>query len=314
MSPLHVFIRKLIMIIPTVLLLSFLSFSVIYFAPGSAEKLLLNAKNARGFISDKTVDVYGKKLGLNKPFGRLYAHWLCSLLKGYLGTSYLTNKPVSGIFIKRFSVTFKLALLSLLIYSALGIPIGVLASVKENILCRFFLQRWRIICMSIPSFWIAVILVWFIANYIPVIPTIGYHGIKSLIVPAFLLGIMSFSNLTCVIQSKTQAVLSKSFIILAGALGIPQKIIFIRHVLKNIAAPAIAVACIDFSGFIGGAILIENIFSIPGLGLMLAEALNVKDYPVIAGTLFLLGLFINLLNFFAEMVYLIIDRRGIYEN
>ena len=151
MSPLHVFIRKLIMIIPTVLLLSFLSFSVIYFAPGSAEKLLLNAKNARGFISDKTVDVYGKKLGLNKPFGRLYAHWLCSLLKGDLGTSYLTNKPVSGIFIKRFSVTFKLALLSLLIYSALGIPIGVLASVKENILCRFFLQRWRIICMSIPS-------------------------------------------------------------------------------------------------------------------------------------------------------------------
>ena len=132
MSPLHVFIRKLIMIIPTVLLLSFLSFSVIYFAPGSAEKLLLNAKNARGFISDKTVDVYGKKLGLNKPFGRLYVHWLCSLLKGDLGTSYLTNKPVSGIFIKRFSVTFKLALLSLLIYSALGIPIGVLASVKEK--------------------------------------------------------------------------------------------------------------------------------------------------------------------------------------
>lgn len=164
MSPLHVFIRKLIMIIPTVLLLSFLSFSVIYFAPGSAEKLLLNAKNARGFISDKTVDVYGKKLGLNKPFGRLYAHWLCSLLKGDLGTSYLTNKPVSGIFIKRFSVTFKLALLSLLIYSALGIPIGVLASVKENILCRFFLQRWRIICMSIPSFWIAVILVWFLCR------------------------------------------------------------------------------------------------------------------------------------------------------
>ena len=314
MNPLHISVRKLIMIVPTVLLLSFLSFSVMYFAPGSAEKLLLNAKNARGFISDNAVSAYGKKLGLDKPFGRLYAHWFYGLLHGDLGTSYLTNKPVAVIFTKRFSITFKLALLSLLIYAAVGIPIGITASVKENVVCRFLLQRWRIVCMSIPAFWIAVILVWFIANYLPAIPTIGYHGIKSLIVPALLLGIMSFSNLTCVIQSKAQTVLSKSFILLAGALGIPRKTIFIKHVLKNIAAPAIAVACIDFSGFISGAILIENVFSIPGLGLMLTEAIQVKDYPVIAGTLFLPGLFINLLNFFAEILYLVIDRRGIYEN
>ena len=167
--------------------------------------------------------------------------------------------------------------------------------------------------MSIPSFWIAVILVWFLATYVPAIPTIGYHGIKSLIVPALLMGIMSFPNLTCVIQNKTETILSKQFIISASALGIPQKTIFIKHILKNIAPPAIAVACLDFSGFIGGAILIENIFSVPGLGLMLTESINVKDYPVIAGTLFLLGLFINLLNLAAEILYGIIDKRGTHE-
>lgn len=307
-------VRKLIMIVPTVLFLSLLSFSVIYFAPGNAEKLLLAAKNQRGFISDKDAQAYGKKLGLDKPFGTLYGAWLKDVLKGDLGKSYRTGENVSAVFMKRFSITFKLAGLTLLIYLLLGVPIGMASAVKENEVCRFLLRHWRIVCMSIPSFWIGVILVWFIANYVPVIPTVGYQGIKSLIVPAGLMGIMSFSNLTCVIQSKTETILSKQFILSASALGIPRRTIFLKHILKNIAPPAIAVACLDFSGFIGGAILIENIFSVPGLGLMLTESINIKDYPVIAGTLFLLGLFINLLNLFAEILYHAIDKQGTHEN
>lgn len=313
MNPINASIRKLLMILPTVLLLSLLSFSVIYFAPGSAEKLLLGAKNQRGFISDEAAKAYGKKLGLDKPFGTLYAAWLTGMLKGDFGKSYRTDERVLSVFINRFSVTFKLACLTTLIYFLFGVPLGMAAAVRKNVLCRFLLRHWRIICMSIPSFWIAVILVWFLATYAPAIPTIGYHGIKSLIVPALLMGIMSFPNLTCVIQNKTETILSKQFIISANALGIPQKTIFIKHILKNIAPPAIAVACLDFSGFIGGAILIENIFSVPGLGLMLTESINVKDYPVIAGTLFLLGLFINLLNLTAEILYCVIDKRGIHE-
>lgn len=302
--------RKFLMIIPSVLILSFLSFSVVYFAPGSAGKLLLGAKNQRGFISDSNSIQYEKRLGIDKPFGELYMSWLTSLAKGHLGYSYMTRESVFSIFVKRFSITFKLAILTMLIYILLGIPIGMTAAVKEHTICRLLLKYWRIICMSVPPFWVGIILLWSIANYAPAIPSIGYHGIKSLLIPALLMGSMSFSNLTCIIQNKTESLLSKQFIFSAQALGIPKKIIFTKHILKNIAAPAIAVSCIDFGSFIGGAILIENIFSIPGLGLMLTNAINVKDYPVIAGTLFLLGLFVNIFNFIADILYCLIDKRG----
>lgn len=302
-------LRKCIMIIPTVFLLSFLSFSVLYFAPGNAGKLLLTAKQQRGFISDSQGSQYEKSIGLDKPFGILYVQWATALLKGDFGYSYMTNEPVLSLFISRFSVTFQLAVLAMLIYALVGIPVGMAAAVKENRTIRLIATLSRVVCMSIPAFWLALMLLWCIASYAPFIPIIGYHGIKSLLIPASLMGIMSCPNLTCIVQNKTETVLSKSFVILAGALGTPRKTILLKHVLKNVAAPAIAVSCIDFSGFIGGAILIENIFSISGLGLMLTKAISVKDYSVIAGTLFLLGFFINLFNLAADIAYTALDKR-----
>ncbi len=304
------FWRSVILLFPTIFIVSVLSFSVVYFAPGNAAKLLLREQLNLTFITDEQANDYAEKLGIDKSFGDLYLHWLKGAVRGDFGNSLNYGKPVVEVFWSKYKITLMLSLLGIFFEVLFAFPLGLRAGLRPKGAADFLVSIWSVLTNSIPAFWLSLIAVYVLSVKLRWKFAIGYYGVQSLIVPAFLMGVISSGNLARIIRKKSMDIAKEPFVEFALSQGLSFGQILRYHILPHILPVAISMVVLDISGFLGGAVLVEGIFNIPGFSGILQKAVQVKDYPLISGALFFIGGMICVLNILADAVYPKLDTRN----
>lgn len=302
-------IKRLFMLIPTALMVSLLSFCIIYFSPGNAAEMILSHKNAIGGPSEYTITQYEKKLNIDKSFTKMFSKWSKGAVKGDFGTSFKTGISVSKEFLDRVPCTLMIVFSATFIYLLLGFLMGIFSALFKDSIFDHLVRIIASINLSIPNFWMALLLIWFFAVKVKILPAFGYEGFKSIILPSVALGIGMSSSLARVIRSCILDALESAYVFTARSKGLGELSILVKHVLKNILLPIITLSGTHTAGLIGGSVIIENIFGLPGVGNYLLEAISLKDFPVISGFVFFIGSIVVLINLFIDLSYVVIDPR-----
>ena len=246
----------------------------------------------------------------------MYRDWFVNMLRGDLGTSYKTGYPVLTDFFSRFGCSAQLALLSTAISLVLGVGLGILSARRRNGIVDRVTRFFSAVSLSVPSFWLAIVFLWLFAMKLGWFPIADYQGLKSLILPALVMGITGSASLIRVTRSGVLDNLSEGYVVTARARGLNDRQVFLGHILKNVLLPVITMVTSNLISHIGGSVIIENIFSLPGVGNFLLRAIRSKDFPVILGFVFLMGMIVVVLTTIADILYLAIDprvRQGMYE-
>lgn len=303
-------IRNIVLLFPMLFIVTLISFAVVYYAPGDAAALLLEENLQRDNVTEEEARQYGEKIKINGSFNKLYGRWITGVLKGDFGRSYSKGKSVVSVLMPRYKITLIIAFLSIAFEISVSFPLGLHAGIKPGGVSDKIVGIWAVITCAIPAFWIGLICLWFLSIKLHFKYAIGYAGLQSLLIPAFIMGIISCGQLSCTIRRKSREISSSSFIEFAHAQGLSDKDILFCHMLRHILPSAISVIILDLSGFVGGAIILEEIFNIPGFGSMVLEAIKIKDYPLISGSLFFIGAMVCFLNLAADSIYPSIDARN----
>jgi len=309
-------IKKIIISLLTALFVSFITFGLLYLSPGDPAEMMLSNKLGNTVLNTEVLQKYAEILGTNKGFFPMYKNWFVSVLHGDLGTSYNTGYPVIKEFGLRIGCSLRLAVFSTLISLVLGVGLGILSARRRN---RFIDRATRIfssISISVPTFWMAILFLWVFAVKLDLFPISSYDGFKSLILPSLVMGISGSASLIRVTRICVLDNLSEGYVVTARARGLSDRRVFVGHVLKNILLPVITMVTSSLIAHIGGSVIIENIFSLPGTGNYLLRAIRIKDYPVILGFVLLKGMIVIVLTTIADILYYAIDpriRQGMYE-
>lgn len=309
-------LKKVAVAILTALFVSFLTYGLLYISPGDPAELLLTEKMGSMGLQKEVVQRYSESLGLDRGFLAMYGDWLVNMLHGDLGTSYKTGYPVLTDFLSRLGCSAQLALLSTGISLVLGVGLGILSARRKNSVVDRLTRLYSSISLSVPSFWLAILFLWLFAMKLGWFPLANYEGFKSLILPALVMGVSGCASLIRVTRSGVLENLSEGYVVTARARGLNDRQVFLGHILKNVLLPVITMVTSNLISFVGGSVIIENVFSLPGVGNFLLRAIRSKDFPVILGFVFLMGMIVIVLTAIADILYLVIDprvRQGMYE-
>ena len=309
-------LKKVAVSILTALFVSFLTYGLLYISPGDPADLILSSKLGGMGLQKEVVMQYAEILGLNKGFFPMYRDWFVNMLHGDLGTSYLTGYPVIKDFVSRVGVSAQLALMSTAISLVLGVTLGILSGRRRNSFIDRFSRFYSSVSLSVPSFWLAILFLWLFALKLGWFPIADYQGIKSLILPAGVMGVSGCASLIRVTRSGILDNLSEGYVVTARARGLNDRQVFLGHILKNVMLPVVTMVTSNLISHIGGSVIIENVFSLPGVGNFLLRAIRSKDFPVILGFVFLMGMIVVVLTTIADLLYMAIDprvRQGMYE-
>lgn len=307
-------IGRLISAVPTLLILTFIVFIAIHLVPGDVVDIMLGTQN---YLSEEQVEQLYKDLGLDKPLVVQYFDWLKGVVTLDLGISLRTTKPVFSMIKERFPITFELALLSITFSMLIGVPLGVISSVKRNSKLDYTVRVFGLVGLSAPVFWIGAIFIVFISSLFTNYPLFGYvsflanpfRNIQIMLVPAITLGIMVAAQIMRMTRNSMLDVMSQDYIRVARSKGVKGKTIIFKHALRNATIPVITTAGIQLGYLIGGTIVIESMFAIPGMGRLLLQAVEQRDYPVVQGIIVIFGISIVILNILVDILYSVIDPR-----
>ncbi len=298
--------RRLLLIVPLLLLISFAVFSLTYLIPGDPARQILgpNAPAAE-------VTRLRHQLGLDRSFFAQYWHWLVGLLHGNLGRSVQRNASVGSEIAHRFPVTFSIALGALLVTVLLGVPAGLLAGTRPGSLADRLVTTTTSVALAVPDFWLAILLVLLFSVKLRLLPAIGYvrfgqspyQWFLHLILPCFAAGLGGAATLARQLRAALADSLEQDYIRTATAKGVRGSVIVWKHALKNASIAPVTVVSIIFAYTLGGTVILEYIFSIPGMGQYFYQALNGKDVPVIQGVTLLVALIFVLINLIVDVLY-----------
>ena len=296
---------RLLLLIPTLLGVTFLVFSILNVLPGNPGRLILGTE-----APQSSVDMLNASFGLDKPFLVRFVNYVGDVITKFeFGNSYRSQNPVVKEITKALPITFALALSSVITAIILGVPFGILAAVRRSTLTDTSITVWAMFLASIPPFWLAIMLMSLFAIKIKLFPIFGISGVESYVLPIISIGLpgsTGFIRLTRVTMLET---VNQEYIKTARAKGAPEYSVIWKHAFKNAVLPIINGAGLAFSALLGGSIITETVFSMPGLGLLTLQAIRSKDVPIVmASTLFLSTIFC-LIVLLIDIVYALIDPR-----
>lgn len=303
-------LQRVLFLLPTVVHISLMAFALLYFAPGDAARMLLQQKTHNSSLTQADVDAFAEESGLESGFFALYAGWAGDILRGDFGTSFVDGQSINGKLAAATGKTLAMALIGIAVYIPFGTVVGVLAASSKRGVFERVARYWAVFSTAIPVFWISLFVVWLLSVKLGVLATVGSRGFSSLILPGVLMGLVYAGNLIVIVKEKTRTILEEPYVLNARALGVKQGVILRSHVLANLVVPVVATATLSFSGFLGAGVLMESIFSINGLGSMLTNAINVKDYMVVASATLVIGLLVCAANLLADVIQSAADKRG----
>ena len=304
--------HRLLLLIPFLIGITVLSFLLGILSPGDPALAVLTMDGA----SEPTMEELAAMrhmMGLDRPLWIQYGSWLFHAVQGDLGNSYLTQKPVLSEILRRFPVTLHLAVCAIGWVICLGVPLGVWAARKKDSVSEFGLRILSLLCISIPSFWMAILCMLLFSEHLQILPSSGYGTIRQMIMPSFVLALGTMAAVMRLQQTTMLEVMEKEFILTEKAKGIPLSLIMKRHVLPNSLIPVITLLGTYFGSVLGGSVIIEDMFSIPGLGSYVLAAIWGRDYPVIQGYVIVSGTVFIVFNYAVDIICYLLNplvRKG----
>ncbi|HJJ41776.1 MAG TPA: ABC transporter permease [Methanocorpusculum sp.] len=298
------FIRRAIYLIPVIIFISFLSFSLIFIAPGDPALIMMTSPD--GGYSEEVVESFRVAHGLDKPFIVQYFNWLGDVIHLDFGYSYMTDQPVFKAVLDAFKHTLTLAAISLVVALLIAIPLGIASALKHNTIidsiCRFF----ALVGVSIPNFWQAYIMIILFSVILHWLPASGFGGgtdISYMILPSLVLGTGTAAVIMRMIRSSMLDVLGKEYITTARAKGLKERVVILRHALKNALVPVITVVGLSVGFLLNGSVVVETIFGWPGIGNLIVTSILKYDYMMVQGSILFVAIIYLVLNFIVDMIY-----------
>jgi peptide/nickel transport system permease protein len=306
-------LRRLGLAVPTLVLVSVIVFGMMRLMPGDVVTRMVE-----GQAYAPTIDALRRELGLDRPAYLQYLDWMRGiLLHGDFGTSYWTRQPILDEFVQRFPVTLELAALTILVSVVLGVLVGVVSAVRQDSVSDYVGRVLAILALSVPYFGLAVLVVVLPAIYFKWTPVWTYvpfsvdplENLKILIVPATVFGVTRAGPIMRITRSALLDVLRQDYIRTAWSKGLPEQAIVLRHALKNALIPVVSLVGLQVPLYIGGSVIIEAIFRLPGVGLFFFEALTRLDYPVVQSVNLIFAAMVVGLNLAIDLTYAFLDPR-----
>jgi len=305
-------IKRLLMAIPTLIGISVIVFLIIHFVPGDPIQLMF------GKAPDPVQIQYLRHLyGLDKPLYLQYFIWINNVLHGRLGHSIQLGIPVTNLIMERFPRTIFLCLTGIIISVCISFPTGIIAAWKHNKWQDLTISTICLILISVPSFWLGILLIIVFAVYFHLLPAIGYISpsvnflefIKHMILPSITLGASLAAVSARVLRVSLLEVLSQDYIVLARSKGCPEKRVLFIHALRNALIPTITVVGMQSGYLLGGAIVIERVFAYPGMGLLLVRSVFERDYPLVQAIILIFAVTFVVVNLITDIIYVFIDPK-----
>ncbi|HEX5505418.1 MAG TPA: nickel ABC transporter permease [Thermomicrobiales bacterium] len=300
-------IRRLIALVPILVGVSILVFVMMRLVPGDPARMTLGPE-----ATGEQVALLRHQWGLDRPLPVQYLFWLQRAVHGDFGRSTVSRVPASQEIITRFPATLKLTAASMAVSIVLGLVFGVVAAVRHNTLFDRASMVVALLGVCTPSFWLGLMLLLLFAVKLPWLPSFGQGGISHLILPALTLGAGSSAIIARVTRSSMLEVLGEDYVRTARAKGLEERLVIVRHALKNALIPIITILGLEFGGLLAGAVVTETVFSYPGLGLLLINSINNRDFPIVQGALLLFALEFVLVNLLVDVIYARVDPRITY--
>jgi peptide/nickel transport system permease protein len=309
-------VRRLLAVIPVMLVVATVSFILIRLAPGDPASVI-----AGPYAAADDIARLQRSLGLDQPLPVQLVKWWGRLARGDLGDSIFLRRPVLEAIFERMEPTLLLTAWSMLVAVAVGVPAGVISARYHNTTVDQSLMAFALIGLSIPNFLLGLLMILVFGVWLRWLPVAGYVPLdmglwpnaRSLLMPAVSLGLVQSALIARITRSSMLDVLREQYILASRAKGLAERAVVYKHALKNAIIPTLTVIGITFAILIGGAVVIETVFNIPGLGRLIISAVLRRDYPVIQGVVLIIALTYTLINLLVDLVYLTIDPRIRYQ-
>lgn len=307
-------IRRLISAVPSLMLVSIVIFSLIRLVPGDVVMARLSES---GYVTEEDLAEMRAELGLDRGFVEQYVDWTSGLVRGDFGESLWTGESVLPKIATRMRVSIQIALMAIALSLFIAIPLGVISAVKQNTPIDYAARLFAIIGLSLPDFWIATMLLLLLTLWVGWLPEFGYfplwedpsRNLQALVFPALIVGYRSSATASRMTRSTMLEVLREDYVRTARAKGLTERTIVIRHALKNAVIPVITIFGGLLSFMLGGLVVLETIFALPGMGRLAFDAVTLRDYPVLQGTVMIMALIFVFANLLVDLSYAIIDPR-----
>lgn len=305
-------IKKLLLAVPTVLIVAVIVFGLMRMIPGDPAQILA------GDIADADiVEQIREQMGLDEPLPVQFGIWAMRVVQGELGESIITGEPVREAIVRRFGVTAALVIPALLFSILVAVPAGLLAAWNQNTAADMLTMFAVIVAISVPSFWVGMMLILVFGVWLGWLPTVGYlplaedlwRGIAYLVMPITAIMFVEIGSITRMMRSNTIEVLRQDYILHARAKGVPESAVLYRHALKNAFAPTLTLIGLMLGSLLGGAAVIETVFSLPGIGRFLVDSIYARDYPVVQGILLTVSGVYIVTNLLVDLLYPLLDPK-----
>ena len=299
-------------VIPTLLLVSIMVFCLQQLMPGDPALVLAGEER-----DPEVLEQIRRELKLDQPLVMQYLYWITNVLQGDLGFSWRIRQPVTELVATKLPVTLQLASMAFVIAVCIGVPMGVLSAVKKNTFWDYLANGIGLAGLSTPNFWLGIMLILLVSVHLGWLPPSGYvplsedwrQSLATTIMPAFVLGNAISAVLMRHTRSAMLTALQQDYVRTARAKGLPESLVVIKHALRNALVPVVTLGALELGTLLSGAVLTEQVFSIPGFGKMIVDAVFNRDYPVVQGVVLVTATVYVMLNLFADILYVMINPR-----
>lgn len=305
-------LKRLLLTIPVALGVSFIVFFLIHLVPGDPVRVMLGVR-----ADSALVEQVRESMGFNRPMLVQYGDWLWGLLRGDLGTSYLTGEPVMTAIMQRWPATMSLAFASILLALVVAVPLGVLSALKPYGPLGMSVLTFTQIGVAVPGFWLALMLILVFGEHLRWLPVSGFvsptqdavQWARHLILPAITIAVTNAAVLTRFVRSSTMETLQQHYIRTARAKGLSEALVVGKHALRNALIPTITMSGMQLAWTLGGSVVVEMVFAWPGLGRLALDAIQRRDYPLVQGSILFVALTFVLVNLVVDLIYAWVDPR-----
>lgn len=309
---------RVLLMFPTLIAVAVLIFVLVRVVPGDVVELRLVSGGS--FVTKGVIEAERARLGLDKPLWGQFADWMVGLVRLDFGTSMWSGAPVTHEIAIRLQLSLQLALMATLVATVLAIPLGILAAVRRGTWVDHLVQLFSVAGLAIPSFWLGILMILFLLTYFQWLPPLTFTplsvnpgaNLAQLIWPALAVGYRYSAVATRMTRSAMLEVLGEDYIRTAWSKGLEERVILRRHALRNALLPVVTVIGLEFAFLIGGLVVTEQVFNLNGIGKLIVDAINHRDYTLIQGLMLLVAVGYILANFVVDLVYAVLDPRISY--
>ena len=305
-------VRRLLLTLPVLFFVSVIVFSLINLIPGDPARIMLGEEASREALS-----ALRKEMGLDRPRYVQYLLWLNHVARGDFGRSVRDGRPVLDTLLLKLPVTIELAVTSLVVAWVIAIPAGVVAAWKQRTALDYAATTVALAGISVPNFWLGIMMIYLFAVNLRLLPPSGYiepwidlaRSLKLMVMPSIVLGAALAALVMRLLRSSMLEVLGTDYIRTARAKGLDDVVVLIRHAMKNAMIPVVTVMGLQLSGLLGGAVITETIFAVPGLGRLTVDSILTRDYPMVQGVVLFAALAVVATNLIVDLTYAVLDPR-----